>query len=254
MGLYALGLYNIEERPTPPVLTSSGAADTTLLQQAFHSTTSPIDIRVLNPWTFVTTLRSKNVMTSDGGSHAIWMIVRDYNSGHLKHRRGMMWWHLSGAALTIWITRTWTTDEVVAAAAAIVRSTYPSYTSSYTSSSLLQVRSVAGLPDKLGSVVGYHWKCCGMVDVGEEFHPTDVIGGPHKRFIVAGVSKDSALIAYDWGNGWKFGVAAAAAYVYAAPDWHLVARKIESTQKPTVPKGSSGSVSTHWRPPPKLRL
>jgi hypothetical protein len=215
--LYWLGLHNIDGRPKPLVQANNGAADTTLLQQAFHSTL-PFDVHALNPWTYLISLGPSLAMTSDSGSHAIWMIVRTYNSSHLKNRR-MIWWHLSGGALTIWMTRNWTTDQVVAAAAAIVRTTYPSYSSS----SLVEVRSVASLPDKLGSVVGYHWKCCGMVDVGEEFHPTDVVGGPDKRFIVAGVSKDSALIAYDWGNGWERGTAAAA-YVFAAPDWHLVAR------------------------------
>lgn len=218
MGLYWIGLHNIDGRPIPPVQTNSGAADTALLEQAFHST-SPFDVHILNPWTYVSSIGGNHVITSDGGSHAIWLIVRNYNSSHLKHRQGMMWWHLSGAALTIWITRNWTTDEVVAAAAANIRSTYPSYSTSL----LIEVRSLADLPNKLGLAVGYHWKCCGMVDVGEAFYPTDVVGGPDKQFIVAGVSKDSALVAYDWGNGWERGIAAAA-YVFAASDWHLVAR------------------------------
>jgi hypothetical protein len=34
----------------------------------------------------------------------------------------MIWWHLSGAALTIWVTRNWTTDQIVTAAAAIAGS------------------------------------------------------------------------------------------------------------------------------------
>ena len=34
----------------------------------------------------------------------------------------MSYWHLSGAALTIWVSRNWTTDQIVTAAAAIARS------------------------------------------------------------------------------------------------------------------------------------
>ena len=38
-----------------------------------------------------------------------------------------------------------------------------------------------------------------------------------------GVSKTSALVAYEWGNGWERGLDAAA-YVYASPGWRLIAR------------------------------
>jgi hypothetical protein len=51
---------------------------------------------------------------------AIWLIVRQYNSSHLKDRR-MGMWHLSGAALTIWLTQHWTTDEAVVGAATAAR-------------------------------------------------------------------------------------------------------------------------------------
>jgi hypothetical protein len=57
----------------------------------------------------------------DSGSHAVWLIARDYNSKHLKNRK-MSFLHLSGAALTIWVSRNWTTDQIVTAAAAIARS------------------------------------------------------------------------------------------------------------------------------------
>jgi hypothetical protein len=200
-------------------LANNIAADTALLQQAFRSET-PIAIHTSNPWAYATSIltASANDLRLDGGSRAIWLIVSNYNSKHLRDRR-MSYCHLSGAALSVWVSRNWTADEIVAAAAAIIRSTYPAFSWS----SLVEVRSIANLPISLGSIVGYHWKCCGMVDVGEEFHPTDVVGGPDKRFIVAGVSKSSALVAYDWGNGWELGIAAAA-YVNAASGWHLLAR------------------------------
>jgi hypothetical protein len=50
-----------------------------------------------------------------------WVIARNYNGSHLKNRR-MIFWHLSGAALTIWVSRNWTAEQIVAAAAAITRS------------------------------------------------------------------------------------------------------------------------------------
>ena len=45
-----------------------------------------------------------------------WSVARSYNATHLDDRR-MLWWHASGAALTIWLTRNWTQEQILAAAA-----------------------------------------------------------------------------------------------------------------------------------------
>jgi hypothetical protein len=119
LGLYGLGLSNIEGRPAPPTLTRGIAADSALLQRTFGDE-APVAVRVLNPWTFAGELRDARGRTPDNGSRAAWIVVGHYNAGHLKNHR-MIWWHLSGAALMIWVTRHWTTDEIVAVAAAIVR-------------------------------------------------------------------------------------------------------------------------------------
>jgi hypothetical protein len=118
-GLYGLGLSNIEGRPTRPIQTKDVAADTALLQRTMRSE-APVAVRVLNPWTFAGELRNAKGRTLDNGSRAVWIVVGHYNAGHLKNHR-MIWWHLSGAALTIWVTRNWTREEIVTAAAAIVR-------------------------------------------------------------------------------------------------------------------------------------
>jgi hypothetical protein len=121
LGLYGLGLSNIDGRPEPPVRTNSIPADTTLLQHTFRSQ-APIVVHALNPWTYAVALVTGNAndLLLDNGSHAIWLIVRNYNSKHLINR-GMLSWHLSGAALMIWVSRNWATDEVVTAAAATIR-------------------------------------------------------------------------------------------------------------------------------------
>lgn len=41
------------------------------------------------------------------------VIARSHNAKHLSDRR---YWHLSGAALTIWLTRNWTSAELIARA------------------------------------------------------------------------------------------------------------------------------------------
>jgi hypothetical protein len=121
-GLYGLGLSNIEGRPEAPLTTNDPGADTAVLQEEFRSE-EPIAVHVLDPWTFVLSLSANKSLDTDGGSRAVWARVRNYNYSHLKNRK-MSWWHLSGAALTFWVTRNSTTDEIITAAAAVVRS-YP---------------------------------------------------------------------------------------------------------------------------------
>ena len=219
IGLYVVGISNIRGRPEAPRNTDHLVADTDLLHKEFRSS-APFVLRTLNPWAFTATVLARSPQDTRPGNsdRAVWLIVRSYNSEHLKSRK-MAAWHLSGAALTIWVSRNWSAEQVVTAAAAIVRSTYPPYDTS----ALNEVRSLGGLPKELSDVLGAHWNCCGMVDVGAEFQPTDVAGGPERRFVLAGVSKTSALVAYEWGNGWERGLDAAA-YVYASPGWRLIAR------------------------------
>jgi hypothetical protein len=52
VGLYWLGLSNIEGRPERPTQTSNVVADSTLLQQDL-GTQGPIVVVALNPWTFI---------------------------------------------------------------------------------------------------------------------------------------------------------------------------------------------------------
>jgi hypothetical protein len=122
IGLDVLGLSNIEGRPEPPTETSHIAADIAMLQQTFRSP-APVVVHVLNPWTYAAILltESPKDLRLDSGSHAVWLIASDYNSKHLKNRR-MSSWPLSGAALMIWVSRNWATDQIVTAAAVIARS------------------------------------------------------------------------------------------------------------------------------------
>ena len=47
------------------------------------------------------------------------LFARNYATHLLNHQRhkGMSWWHLSGAALAIWLSRNWTDEEILSAAA-----------------------------------------------------------------------------------------------------------------------------------------
>jgi hypothetical protein len=120
LSLYALGLSEVDGRPGPPLSSHSTPADQALLARTFR-TSQPTTVEQLTPWAYVTFILEDPKQTATaGGVDAAWVVARHYNAHHLK-KRSSMWWHLSGAALTIWITRHWTSDQVLSAAAALVR-------------------------------------------------------------------------------------------------------------------------------------
>jgi hypothetical protein len=120
-GLYQWGLSNIDGRPVPPHGTVLSVEDDALLRRHLHAHSS-ISIEPLSPWRYVAALimsgREQSLLGS--GADAAWLIARNYNSSHLKDRH-TIYWHLSGAALTIWITRHWTADQILAGAADLAR-------------------------------------------------------------------------------------------------------------------------------------
>ena len=80
-----------------------------------------IAVQPLSPWVYARDLATSGPSSSSmAGADAAWLIARRYSAGHLKKKR-MLWWHLSGAALTVWITRNWSSDQVVTTAAGLVR-------------------------------------------------------------------------------------------------------------------------------------
>jgi len=105
----------------------------------------------------------------------------------------------------------------------------PTY-ASYDPASLTEIRSLSGFPNELSAVLGWHRHASGgtapdsdIVDAGETFNPTDVVGGrPSRRFLVGGLSITSALVAYEEG-GWGPRYFAAA-YVLGKSGWVLVGR------------------------------
>lgn len=119
-GMYELGLSNIDGRPTPLNGDSPTDEDNLLLRRILKTSRS-ISVQPLSPWSYARDLvTSGPSSSSNAGADAAWLIARHYNAGHLKNRRSL-WWQLSGAALTIWITRNWNSDQVVVTAADLAR-------------------------------------------------------------------------------------------------------------------------------------
>ncbi len=112
LALYWVGLNGIEGRPLPTARAQGLSGDYAYLATRFKGR-SPVAMTTLTPWTYW--------FLADSSSPVAWIIAKRYNADHLRHR-GMLWWHLSGAALTIWITQHWSQDQAVSAVAAILRS------------------------------------------------------------------------------------------------------------------------------------
>lgn len=124
-GLYELGLLNIDGRPSAPAVSQLTSEDDALLRREFR-VHSPISVTRLSPWSYFASLvvSDSKEHKEESGVDAAWLIARQYNASHLKDRR-TIWWHLSGAALTIWITRNWSPIQVLSRAAELARHLAP---------------------------------------------------------------------------------------------------------------------------------
>jgi hypothetical protein len=111
--LYGIGLDNTTGRPIPQSHSSPTSAGET-----HRGADQPsMKVKPISPWGYIITIASTDSGVFDEGTKAAWLVARNYNLSHLKKRQAL-WWHLSGAALTIWLTRNWTSEEILYAAAA----------------------------------------------------------------------------------------------------------------------------------------
>jgi hypothetical protein len=96
LGLYALGLSNVDGRPLPPAASSHlTPVDQALLERAFRAP-QPITVERLSPWTYITSiLEDSNQTAAANGLNAASFVALHYNVCHLRNRRST-WWHLSG--------------------------------------------------------------------------------------------------------------------------------------------------------------
>jgi hypothetical protein len=108
--IYWYGLRQVEGRPTAAVhVASTGQVDLLFKQLKI---TQPVQIDPVSPYTYL--LQGAR---PDPSTRVAWIIARSFNVEHLSdHRHRMLIWHLSGAALTIWLTRNWTPAELIAKA------------------------------------------------------------------------------------------------------------------------------------------
>ncbi|WP_148714078.1 hypothetical protein [Chitinolyticbacter meiyuanensis] len=110
-GLYAVGLHVANGRPE----LSQRQAVALAWQVAWESiggVGQPV-IRPLNPYTY---WRLDGAAAPECASAKLaWLVARRQVSEHRRYD-GAGWWHFSGIALTIWLTRHWTEEQLLSKA------------------------------------------------------------------------------------------------------------------------------------------
>lgn len=110
--LYWLGLYGTKGYPAPPKTIATRELQLEVWRLA-RGTEEPRSLE-LNPYNYLPLAAEPGA-----GKSAIlvaWWVASDFNLKHQRHP-GMGWWHLSGAALTIWLSRNWSIEQLLSKAA-----------------------------------------------------------------------------------------------------------------------------------------
>lgn len=110
--LYGLGLYVAGGKPAPPIVIAQPAVQLAEWKKARGLGTPAI--AALDPYTYFASVTTPG--NDQAGALVAWRVASAYIYEH-KRYKGMGWWHLSGAALTIWLTRNWSTEQLLTAAA-----------------------------------------------------------------------------------------------------------------------------------------
>lgn len=108
---YGVGLLKIEGRPVPADPGRYAPAELSAAWQRCHDR-MPVAVVPLNPWGLTVGVLWGDGQFHGAGQYAAMQVARAHNYQHV--RGGMGWWHLSGAALTIWVTRNWTGEQIAA--------------------------------------------------------------------------------------------------------------------------------------------
>ena len=107
--VYLVGLAKVHDRPTPAdSKTFSSEAVSAAWEQCRE--TLPVAVEATNPWGVASRFLFGDPLRTSPGERAAWRIASTHNAAHPVG--GGLWWHTSGAALTIWVTRHWSADQI----------------------------------------------------------------------------------------------------------------------------------------------
>ena len=116
--LHELTLSNVVGRRARPALLALSMEEKQAIWESLKEP-GPVGVEALTPHAYILGLLGYREPAP--GANVAWFVARDHDGRNLTHPR-MAWWHLSGAALTIWLTRNWNTNELLAKVAEIRRS------------------------------------------------------------------------------------------------------------------------------------
>ncbi len=106
--VYLTGLAKVDGRPAPAD-PARFSRETIVATWARCGERGPVAVDAVNPWTYATTLLFDPLAITPG-SIAAWRIAARHNG---KHPMGnMLSWHTSGAALSVWIRRHWSAEQI----------------------------------------------------------------------------------------------------------------------------------------------
>lgn len=107
--VYFIGLAKVHGRPIPadPTLFSQEAIAAAWAQCREEP---PIVVRATNPWSVAGKFLFGDPLRTTPGERSAWRIARTHNASHPVGNN--LWWHTSGVALTIWITRHWSAEQI----------------------------------------------------------------------------------------------------------------------------------------------
>ena len=111
-GIYWLGLSRLSHYPEPPVRAIS-AVQHEWVRRLAGGEGDPV-VTPLTPFSYGYAIFARE-MEADKSTRVIGLVASDHLSNQEPQQR-MLWRHLSGAALTIWLSRNWTEQQITAAA------------------------------------------------------------------------------------------------------------------------------------------
>jgi hypothetical protein len=110
--LYEVALSLVSGRPQAPKLEPS-ATEVAEVWKEFKGTGVP-KVEPLNPISYFKGFSEPE--RTHASSRLAWSVARVHNAERMRVK-GNLWWHLSVAAVTIWLTRNWSIEQLVAKAA-----------------------------------------------------------------------------------------------------------------------------------------
>ena len=113
LALYGLGLSGVDGRPQKPSRLVSKTQQELVWKRARGDGAPRID--TMNPYALTIKLLAAPEARTPPGQLVTWWVASGYLLEHQRYK-GMGWWHLSGAALAIWLSRNWTSEEILTAA------------------------------------------------------------------------------------------------------------------------------------------